>query len=215
MTKVFMFCPIFNIQNPFIRKNHEVIREVADCEVNYFEVIGVSVEHSKSIAYKKFLETDCDYFFNVDADISFLEPDKSPIDTLISNGKEIVGGIYVYKRPPCLPTHRPLDLQESYEKNGKFPEDYKFNIPNEIHEVKWLSGGCMMISRKVIEELTKEIKVPNLPMIYKDEYLSEDYSFCQRAIEKGYKIYADSTINLAHFGNYGYTLKDYNQYISR
>jgi len=51
MTKVFMFCPIFNIQNPFIRKNHEVIREVADCEVNYFEANNVFVDENVNIEY--------------------------------------------------------------------------------------------------------------------------------------------------------------------
>ena len=173
------------------------------------EVIGASVEHAKSIMYRKFLETDCEYFFNVDADIFFFYEHVSPIDLLIAENKKVVGGIYVYKKQPCLPTHRPLDLQEIYEKNGKFPEDYKFEIPNELHEVRWLSGGCMMIHRSVIEELMKEHPVPNLPMIYKKEYLSEDFAFCQRARELGHKIYALPTIKLGHQGMYFYTLDNY------
>jgi len=214
MTKVMFACPIFNFQNPLIAKNHKMVRETSDCQVEYVEVFGASVEHAKSIMYKKFLESDCDYFFNVDADIMFLDQDKNPIDTLISNGKDVVGGIYTFKRPPCQPSHRPLELQELYEKDGKFPIDYKFTIPEGLHEVKWLAGGCMLISRKVIIELMKEHLVPNLPMIYKKEYLSEDFAFCQRAIENGHKIFADSSINLGHCGNYFFTLEDYKKYIN-
>jgi len=169
----------------------------------------VSVEHAKQMMYKKFLESDCDYFFNVDADIYFFDEDISPLDILISNNKNIVGGIYVYKKKPCLPTHRTLELQEIYERDGKFPKDYKFIIPKDLHKVKWLSGGCMLIKREVIEKLMKKILIPNLPMVYKNEYLSEDFAFCQRASEIGYEIYADPRINLGHQGNYLYSLKDY------
>jgi len=208
MSKVLFFTPIFNFQDADIIKNHKYVMDTSEHEITYLNVKGASVEHGKSIAYKKFLEGDFDYFFNVDADIYFLEPEKNPIDMLISSGRDIIGGIYVYKRPPCLPTHRTIDLQEYYEKNKEFPKNYKFNIPNEVHEVKWLAGGCMMIKREVIEKLMKEFKVPNIPMIYMGEYLSEDFSFCQRAIEKEYKIYADPTINLGHVGQYSYTTKD-------
>lgn len=185
-----------------------MIRNISQHEIVYVDVIGASVEHAKQIMYKSFLESDCEYFFNVDADIFFFDTGISPIDILVSSGKDVIGGLYVYKKQPCLPTHRPLDLQEAYEKDGKFPEDYKFNIPKDVHEVKWLSGGCMLMSKKVIKELTEKHIVPNLPMVYKNEYLSEDFSFCQRAIKEGYKIYADPRINLGHMGNYLYSMKD-------
>jgi len=211
--KIFFFTPIFNFQNPNILKNHKKIIENSNHEVYYNNIIGASVEHAKQIAYKRFLETDCDYFFNVDADIYFEEQDVNPIDKLIESKKEIIGGIYVYKKQPCFPAHRPLDLQEYYEKNKEFPKDYIFKIPNEVHEVNWIAGGACLISRKVIVELTKEFMVPNLPMVYNGEYLSEDFAFCQRAREKGYKIFADPKIQLLHFGQYGYSLKDYKKSI--
>lgn len=204
-----MFVPIYNFQHPRIRDNHKQIRETSKYEIEYCEIIGCSVEHGKSIAYKKFLETDCTHFFNVDADIFFFQGDINPIDKLIESDKEIIGGLYVYKKQPCLPTHRTLELQEIYERDGKFPEDYKFNIPKEVHEVRWLSGGCMMIKREVIKKLMEKYKVPNLPMIYKEEYLSEDFAFCERARNEGYKIYAEPNIKLGHAGTYYFTTEDY------
>jgi len=212
--KVLFFTPVFNYQDADIIKNHQYVRETSQHEIDYLIISKGSVEHNKQIAYREFLKGDYDYFFNVDADIMFLDHENNPIDTLISNEKDIVGGIYTFKRPPCQPSHRPLELQEIYEKDGKFPIDYKFTIPEGLHEVKWLAGGCMLISRKVIIELMKEHLVPNLPMIYKKEYLSEDFAFCQRAIENGHKIFADSSINLGHCGNYFFTLEDYKKYIN-
>lgn len=203
-----MFVPIFNFQHPRIRENHKQIRDLSEYEIEYVEVIGASVEHAKKIAYEKFLESDCTHFFNVDADIFFFDIGSNPIDILVGCSKEVVGGIYSYKKQPCSPTHRTLDLQDIYERDGKFPKDYKFVIPNELHEVRWLSGGCMMIKREVIERLTKKFLVPNLPMIYREEYLSEDFAFCERARNLGYKIYAEPTIKLGHMGNYLFTLSD-------
>jgi len=39
--------------------------------------------------------------------------------------------------------------------------------------------------------------------------LGEDISFCLKARECGYEIYADSTIQVGHVGNYAYSLEDY------
>lgn len=207
--KVLFFTPIFNYQDADIIKNHKYIRDTSEHKVDYLVISHGSVEHNKQIAYREFLKGNWDYFFNVDADIFFLENEENPIDKLIETDKGIVGGIYVYKKQPCLPTHRTLELQKIYEMEKKFPENYKFKIPKEVHEVRWLSGGCMLIKREVIEKLTKKYLIPNLPMIYKNEYLSEDFAFCQRAVEEGYKIYANPSIKLGHQGNYLYSLKDY------
>jgi hypothetical protein len=39
-------------------------------------------------------------------------------------------------------------------------------------------------------------------------YLPEDYAFCERARQCGYKIMADTTIRLWHHGSYGYGWED-------
>jgi hypothetical protein len=42
----------------------------------------------------------------------------------------------------------------------------------------------------------------------RDWYLPEDYAFCERARQCGYKIMADTTIRLWHHGSYGYSWED-------
>lgn len=211
MKKVLFACPIFKYQDIKIRENHKHIRETSSHYVDYMEIIGASVEHAKKIMYEKFLETDYDYFFNVDADIFFFEGENNPIDELIEQDKDIVSGIYTLKVPPYRPSHRPIDLQEYYEKNKEFPKDYKFIIPNELHEIMFSAGGCCMIKREVIKKLVEKYQVPNLPMIHAKEYLSEDFAFCYRARQEGYKIYALPSIKLGHAGTFFFTLKNYNK----
>lgn len=209
MVRVLFGCPIFKFQDLRVRENQKYVRETSIHDVDYLEIVGASVEHAKQMMYNKFLQGDYDYYFNVDADISFFVDEENPIDELIKQNKNIVCGLYVLKRLPIRPSHRPFNLQKIYEKDKKFPKDYKFVIPNELHEIMFGAGGCMMIKREVIEKLTKKYEVPNLPMIYNGEYLSEDFAFCLRAKQEGYKIFALPKIKLGHLGEYLYTFKDY------
>jgi hypothetical protein len=39
-------------------------------------------------------------------------------------------------------------------------------------------------------------------------YLAEDYAFCERARQCGYKIIADTTFRLAHIGSQAYSWED-------
>jgi len=212
--KVLFFTPVFNYQDADIIKNHQYVRETSQHEIDYLIISKGSVEHNKQIAYREFLKGDYDYFFNVDADIMFLDHEDNPIDVLIKlaeQNKCLVGGIYVYKKTPALPTFRPLDLQKIYEEKGEFPKDYIFTIPKDPFEVEWLSGGCMMISREILAKLTAKYQVPNIPMIHNKEYLSEDFAFCKRTRDEGYMVLADPRIKLGHVGSYTYKIEDYKQ----
>ena len=204
-----MICPIYTRQDLDIRKNHEQVRLTSSHEVYYLDIIGVGIQIARQIAAKKFLETDADYLFFVDDDVKFMSLAENPIDLLINLGKDIVGGIYVYKKPPYLPAFRPLDLQKQFEENGEFPKDYKFKIPDEPFEVEWLAGGCTMIKREVIEKIAETHPHPFCSCVYRGEFLSEDFAFCKRARDLGFEIWAEPLIELGHLGNYYYQLNDY------
>jgi len=212
MAKVFFGVPIFNLVNPRVFENqHKIIRESTN-QIIYSQVVGASVENARQILIDRFLQTDCDYYLTADADIYFLDKE-NPIDRFVylmeTKKLDILGGLYVYKREPFLPVFRPQELQNLYEEKGEFPENYKFNIPNELFEVTWVGNGFKIVKRKIIEELKKQIKLPNLPMIYKNEYVSEDWAFDQRAKEMGYKVWIDPKVKLGHLGTKIYTVEDY------
>jgi len=62
----------------------------------------------------------------------------------------------------------------------------------------------------------ERFKIPLIPffhpMLHQCEdghwYLAEDYAFCERARQCGYKIMADTTIRLWHIGNHAYGWED-------
>ena len=210
MAKIFIGLPIFNFINSNVKDNQDAFFKNSKHEIHCEQVVGASAENARSMLIERFLKTDCEYFLNLDADIIFLHDSLyDPLDILISANKDIVGGIYVCKKPPYLPVFRPLKLQKIYEEEGKFPDDYKFEMPKELFEVQWMGNGFKLVKREVIEKVKEMIKCPNLPMIYKDEYVSEDWAFDQRARELGYSVWAHPEINLGHVGTYAYTVKDY------
>ena len=94
-------------------------------------------------------------------------------------------------------------------------------------EVKYLSTGCMLASSKLIEDMVKAY--PDLeydqngtdkiayalyqPYIHVQpsgfrEYLSEDWAFCQRAIDIGYSVWADGSIKCGHWGLIKYDFEE-------
>jgi len=208
--RVFVGLPIFNLQDPKVAESQQILFNSTKHQLFINRVIGANVEHARQILMKRFLNSDCEYFFCIDADNFVLEnPYPDLIDHLISLDKDVVGGVYVFKRSPFLPVFRPLDLQKEYEEKRSFPKDYKFKIPNELFEVCWIGGGFKMVKRNVCEKLQEVYKFPNLPMEYKGEYVSEDWSFDIRAREQGFTIWADPTFKLAHLGSCNYTIENY------
>ena len=211
--KVAMACPIYAAQDTEIKRNHDKIASQSSHTIYRLEVTGICIQIARQRICEQFLRSDADYLFCIDDDIKVLDIDdpnsENPIDRLVELDKDILGGIYVARRVPHNPTHRTLDLQSEFEKTKKWPKDYKFIIPNNPFEVNWLAGGFNLIKREVIEKILKKHPYPFCAMIYKGEFLSEDFAFCQRAREEGYKIWADPLIKLGHLGNYFFTLKEY------
>ena len=209
MAKIFVGVPVFNLQDPFIKDNQAALISSSKHEILFSQIIGANVEQGRQMLIDSFLKTDCTHYFTMDADIITLEGLENAIDRLISLDKDIVGGIYVYKRKQGLPVFRPIDLQDAYEKDGKFPDGYKFVVPKEPFQIRWMGNGFKMARRNVVEAIKAKHICPNLPMIHMDEYVSEDWAFDQRARELGFEVWADPTIKLAHRGTYDYTLEDF------
>jgi hypothetical protein len=95
----------------------------------------------------------------------------------------------------------------------------------EIHPMRYVSTGCMGIKRKVLQKMvesevvhlchpdTKKFYPFFCPMEYKlnDKwiYLSEDWAFCQRALDLGFKVWCDFSVKLGHIGQYEFTFEDF------
>lgn len=156
------------------------------------------------VAKMMHLEPKSTHLIFIDADIEF---DAESVVKLLLSNKDVVGGIYPKKSLP-------IDYVVNPIKNAK--------LEGTLLEVKRIGTGFLCIKREVIEKMFENY--PHLkyndnigldpkyaPFKYalfdtsidreeQNNYLSEDYTFCDRWRAIGGKIWADLSIPLTHVG---------------
>ncbi len=100
-----------------------------------------------------------------------------------------------------------------------------FGKEGGLIELQYAGSGFMHVRCQVYQAIQQQLQLPvcnevfGRPMIpffypslhdFQDGqwYLAEDYAFCQRARDVGFKIMADTTIRLWHVGEYAYGWED-------
>jgi len=173
------------------------------------------IDRLRSVAASEFLKQDwADYMIFIDDDIVFMpEHVLALYDDMKNGGYDLIGGGY--------PTRTGSQLA-SYglgEMGG-------IQIDGKIQEIKWLATGFMGFSKKLLQRMVDELK---LPLLHKDQWCesypffvfcahlnekgnpmlySEDWEFCEKAKQLGVKTYMDTRCMLGHIGNKCYTLDD-------
>lgn len=149
--------------------------------------------------------------FWIDSDVAFRPDD---VEKIRERGLPIVCGIYPQKGKRALACHvMPGTPAASFGASGG------------LFEILYAGAGFLHVRREVYLAVQRKLSLPItnerfghpmipffLPMIRAIEdgswYLAEDYAFCHRARECGYKIYADGSIRLWHIGMYRYGWED-------
>jgi hypothetical protein len=147
----------------------------------------------------------------IDADVGF-HPDS--VERLRSHPHPIVCGVYPQKGKRALACHiMPGTPSMVFGRHGG------------LVEMLYAGAGFLLVRREVYLTIQHRLQLPVcnerfghptipffLPLTQRIEdgywYLAEDYAFCQRAHDCGYRIYADTTIRLWHIGNYRYGWED-------
>lgn len=163
-----------------------------------------------------FLESDCDVFLAVDDDIQFNPDDAIKLCKEANERKSIVAATCVIKRE-----EQPWIASKPLENSPPIV----FEENSEPVEIKWAGAGMVAVHRSVFEGMIKHFNMPLLhptdlrfyyffdTMIWEHEklgkmLLSEDWAFCERAREAGFKTYLHPGVRTVHFGHYGYSLDD-------
>ncbi len=163
----------------------------------------------------EYIGTDCDYLMTKDDDI---EIPLTGIVKLIEADKDIIGGFYRLKDKTAAHTAVRMDRDRKHE-IPDFPEIFKKEL---VVPAKYVSTGCMLVKRHVFLKMIGHYKelhyTQNLtkkqawalyqPYIHENEYLSEDWAFCQRAEDIGFEVWAHGGVRCNHWGLIKYDFEE-------
>lgn len=153
----------------------------------------------------------------IDSDMQFRAED---VETIRSNKCPIVGALYCTRGGgtfACCFLRGPQEIPLG-------------PMHGRLHEVKWVGTGFLLTRREVYVSMKKHLKLRtcndvgleriNLPgvtpyfaPVFKRErnkvyWLSEDFSFCERARKCGFRIFVDTRLRLGHIARYRYGWED-------
>jgi hypothetical protein len=171
-----------------------------------------NIDRARSLIATQALADGFDELMWIDSDIAF-EP--ASVARLRSHSLPIVCGLYPTKIEKRLTSNLlPGTAAITFGREGG------------LVEIAFAATGFLYTRRQVYLDIQKRENLPVcnrqssqpivpyfLPLIVQhgpDDfgYLTEDFSFCERARRCGYRIYADTTIRLQHIGLYGYSWED-------
>jgi len=160
-----------------------------------------------------FYKNEFNYLMTVDDDLIFPE---DTIVKLVEADKPVIGGFYRLKTDQYLGTAVRIKGGANWIPTV---------VDQKIDEADYISTGCTLIKREVVVDMINEFPaleyVENLtgkklwalyqPFVHFNgqfnEYLSEDWAFCERARQAGSSIWAHGGIHCKHWGKKLYTLE--------
>jgi hypothetical protein len=163
-----------------------------DIEPHFQFFYGYNVDQVRNLIADWVVKGPYDYLFSVDYDISF-KPDT--LVKMLSHDKDIVTGIYRQRNMD----NQILEVFEPNDRGGftHIPWDKIKNTP--LPEVGACGFGCVLIKKKVMVDIGyPQFKYHSA--LNHAETFSEDLDFCRKAREKGFKLFADTSIVCEHTG---------------
>ncbi|MBM3120295.1 MAG: glycosyltransferase [Chloroflexi bacterium] len=154
-----------------------------------------------------------DYAIFIDDDIVFTPEHIEKLYEDMKSGYHLVGGGYPTR------TGTQLSSYGLHEHGG-------IQVDGQVHEIKWLATGFMGFTRQLLTDMVEKL---NLPLLHKGSwcecypwfvfvthnsqagtpmFFSEDWEFCEKAKQCGYKVHMDTSIMLGHIGEKVYTIVD-------
>jgi GT2 family glycosyltransferase len=164
--------------------------EIPADQYSVLYVEGADVAYARNLLAEKAKDV-ADYIMFLDDDVL---PPMNTITKLLSHQKDVVSGLYFAKQEPYFP--------QIYLKNKEVAERYdcvEGYQKDSLIEIDSCGGGCLLIKAEVF----KKLKRPYFQYVPKGENnprKGEDFYFCEKAKEAGYKIFCDTSIICKHIG---------------
>jgi hypothetical protein len=147
----------------------------------------------------------------IDSDVVF---DPDDVDKLRRHDLPLVCGVYAKKsRREFACAFLPGERQ------------VRFGLQGGVREILYCGFGFVFTQRRLYETMQRQLRLPLCnqrfpsplvpyfaPLVAGEGedawYLGEDYSFCERARQCGFRILADTTVRLWHIGAYRFSWED-------
>jgi hypothetical protein len=214
--KVFIAVPVlFNVDPNFFSAMISFIVDRPPFDYQLGRLVGdADISRARNNLTMGFMKSNCTHLLFVDSDLIF---SADQIERLIGHNEDIVGGFYPKKKQTDVPEWV-CNVKPSPEKMD----------PRRLTEVNYMGTGFLCIRRNVIEKMLEVLgdelvyAVDENPGqfgfdlwrrgVYKypdgnRRYLTEDWYFCQTAIDLGFKVWGDNSVILKHSGNAIYPLE--------
>jgi hypothetical protein len=139
-----------------------------------------------------------DYLFSVDSDIAF-PPDT--LKRLLAHDLDVVSGLYIQRKPGL----HVLEIYEPNEHGGVSNIPFERVKDRGLVEIAGCGFGCALIKAEVM----RDIGYPQFKYhsaVNHANTISEDVDFCRKAREKGFKLWADTSIHCSHIGSFTFNI---------
>lgn len=154
------------------------------------KVAALFLEHAMKPTHLLFV--DDDMIFGADA-----------VEKLLLDHKDVVMGNCFTRKYPCTPAYGHFD-KETKGKSAPFTAYEK----NALQPVEYVGMALTLISRRALEAVGEK----PFREIHYDETnidMSEDISFCRRALDKGIVPWVDTRVQVGHIGEHVFDERDF------
>lgn len=185
MTKIFIAIPNTGQINVDLTAWLIEIAGAFSYSINF--VTGKDTITARNELVVNFLKSDCTHLFFVDSDMS--PNDFEALEKLHGLNLDIVSG---YTHQICPKTGKVINnFREPVEQNG-------------LLKVSKVGAACLLIKRKVFENLAMDEKLPAFEVTRINGMLveSEDFYFCRKVTELGFEIYVHPKVVFNHWKVY-------------
>lgn len=208
MTKIFLATPAFDgkVHVQYAVSFAETFRLLAGYGIPILSRIvasGSLLVAERNRLLQAFWESDCTHILFIDSDLGW---PAECVKSLLDKNEDFVAGCYPARVENCF-LFRPV-----------FNEDMSIvKSDKQLLEMEYVPAGFMLIRRNVIAkmreqfpELYFEPKHPDSAAsrgfcffnteVWKGEFWGEDYYFCRKVREAGFRIWVDPVIEFDHAG---------------
>lgn len=166
-------------------------------ECEYTMVIGTLVYDARNKLAEKAVKDGFDRVLWLDSDMVFGRDLFQRLSARLDEGYDIVTGLYFARKPPFKPVvYKSCYLKATDSGAEPVAESYEDYPTDGIFEVASCGFGACMMNAGILKEITDNFGAPFSPELG----FGEDFSFCRRASELGYRMWCDPAIKLGHMG---------------